>query len=181
VKFLRPVTVEIQHNAAFKDPSSKLCFTICRSPEGGQPHTFEKLEGGVFIRNSCNGSISLSGFSGLAIIMPEGGPQHYLSQLWYAKKSKHDFRAYYVITKDLVVMKSAVEACYSDEAFQGYCERIEFEGEQIMMDLPMEGIKAGEWKITPVYSPVVSCSLSTVHCTILLPTYFDPLDPARRC
>ena len=106
VKFLRPVTVEIQHNAAFEDPSSKLCFTICRSPEGGQPHTFEKLEGGVFIPNSCNGSISLSGFSGLAIVMPKGGPQHFLSQLWYAKKSERDFSAYYVITKDLAAMKS---------------------------------------------------------------------------
>ena len=81
VKFLRPVTVEIQHNAAFEDPSSKLCFAICRSPEGGQPHTFEKLEGGTFSRSSQSGSIGVSGFSGLAIIMPEGGPQHFLSQL----------------------------------------------------------------------------------------------------
>ena len=42
-----------------------------------------------------------------------------------------------------------------------------------MVDVPMEGIKAGKWKITPVYSPVVSCSLSTVHCIMLLNTYSD--------
>ena len=109
VKFSHPVTVEMQHNAAFEDPSSKLCFTICRCPEGKQPqlpYTFEKLEGGVFTRNSHNGSIDVSEFSGLAIIMPKGGPQYFLSQLWYAKMSDFDFSAYYVITKDLVAVKS---------------------------------------------------------------------------
>ena len=109
VKISRPVTVEIQHNAAFEDPSSNLSFAICRCPEGKQPLlscTFEKLEGGMFIRSSRNGSISLSSFSGLAIIMPKGSPQHYLSQLWYAKESRYDFSAYYVITKDLAALKS---------------------------------------------------------------------------
>ena len=111
VKFAHPVTVEIQHSAAFEDSSSKLCFTICRCPEGKQPqlpYTFEKLEGGVFSRNSRSGSIDLSGFSGLAIIMSIGGPQYYLGQLWYARtlKASYDFSAYYVITRDLVALKS---------------------------------------------------------------------------
>ena len=109
VKFLHPVTVEIQHNAAFEDPSSKLCFTICRHPKGKQPqlpYTFEKLEGGVFSRSCHNGSIDLSGFSGLAIIMPKGGPQYYLGQLWYAKKSEYNWRIYYVITKELAALES---------------------------------------------------------------------------
>ena len=34
VKFSHPFTVEIEHNAAFEDPSSKLCFAICRCPGG---------------------------------------------------------------------------------------------------------------------------------------------------
>ena len=109
VKFSRPVTVEIQHSAAFENLSSKLCFTICRCPGGKQPqlpYTFEKLEGGVFSRSSRNGSIDLSVFSGLAIIMPKGGPQHHLSQLWYARMSDCDFSTYYVITKDLAALES---------------------------------------------------------------------------
>ena len=107
VKFSHPVTVKIQHNAASEDPSSKLCFTICKCPMSvqlGLPYTFEKMEGGGFTRR--NGSITVPGFSGLGIIMPKGGPQYYLSQLWYAKQSERDWSVYYVITKELVAFKS---------------------------------------------------------------------------
>ena len=106
-RFSHPVTVEIQHNAASEDLSSKLCFTICKFPMGvqlGPPYTFEKMEGGGFTGH--NGSIAVPGFSSLGIIMPKGGPQYYLSQLWYAKKSERDWSVYYIITKDLVAFKT---------------------------------------------------------------------------
>ena len=84
----------------------------------------------------------------------------------------------------------AVQAYYSDEAYQGHCERIEFEGERIMMDIPMTGIVTGrgmeQCKITPVNYPVVSytCSLHVqlYICHNMIEAnrmYFDLLDSTR--
>ena len=98
VKFLQPISVEIQHCAAFQFPGSNLHFAISKSNQ-----QFNKLDGGHFSHTGQYGSIDQPGFSSLGIIMPKGGPQYYRTYVWLSvqKVDPVEMRGYFVITKDL--------------------------------------------------------------------------------
>ena len=50
-------------------------------------------------------------------------------------------------------MKKAYE---KDKALLGLHQVVEFESDAVMLDIPMEGITAKGWRITPLIRPVVS-------------------------
>ena len=74
-KFMKPLDVEFQHCAAITDPShcSQLSFVITKCTQKELPYKFKELEGGTFSQYSSYGRISLTHFSGLAIILKRLG------------------------------------------------------------------------------------------------------------
>ena len=70
-KFMKPVTVEIQHCAALSssEQCSQLTFVHTKCTQKELPYIFKKKVGGVFTPNSSYGSLSLSHFSGIGIVI----------------------------------------------------------------------------------------------------------------
>ena len=70
-KFRKPVTVEIQHCASLSNDKhcSQLTFVHTKCTQKELPYIFKKRVGGVFSRHSSYGSLSLSHFSGVGIII----------------------------------------------------------------------------------------------------------------
>ena len=69
-KFIKPITVEIQHCAALSSDKqcSQLTFIHTKCTQKKLPYVFEDQVGGVFSNHSSYGSVSLSHFSGLGIV-----------------------------------------------------------------------------------------------------------------
>ena len=69
-KFMKPITVEIQHCAALSSDKQceQLTFVHTKCTQKELPYVFEEQVGGVFSRHSSYGSVSLSHFSGLGIV-----------------------------------------------------------------------------------------------------------------
>ena len=70
-KFMKPITVEIQHCAALSSSKqcSQLTFVHTKCTQKKLPYIFEEKVGGVFIPHSSYGSLSLSHFSGIGIVI----------------------------------------------------------------------------------------------------------------
>ena len=69
-KFIKPITVEIQHCAALSsdEQSEQLTFIHTKCTQKELPYVFKEQMGGIFSRHSSDGSVSLSHFSGLGIV-----------------------------------------------------------------------------------------------------------------
>ena len=96
-KFVKPITVEIQHCAS---DTSKLGFVKAFCTQKTLPYTFKPIEG-HFTSNSSYGIIELNSFSGLGIVQ-EGSEDHckYIaSQFYSSKEINHDI--HFVVTMDL--------------------------------------------------------------------------------
>ena len=70
-KFKKPVTVEIQHCAALSSykQCSQLTFVHTKCTQKELPYIFKQRVGGVFTPHSSYGSLSLSHFSGVGIVI----------------------------------------------------------------------------------------------------------------
>ena len=70
-KFIKPMTVEIQHCAALSssEQCSQLTFVHTKCTQKELPYIFKEKVGGVFTPNSSYGSLSLSHFSGIGIVI----------------------------------------------------------------------------------------------------------------
>ena len=70
-KFRKPVNVEIQHCAALSNDKqcSQLTFVHTKCAQKELPYIFKEQEGGVFGSHSSYGSLSLSHFSGIGIVI----------------------------------------------------------------------------------------------------------------
>ena len=69
-KFMKPITVEIQHCAALSSSKcSQLTFVHTKCTQKKLPYIFKEKVGGVFIPHSSYGSLSLSHFSGIGIVI----------------------------------------------------------------------------------------------------------------
>ena len=70
-KFTKPIIVEIQHCAALSNDKqcSQLTFVHTKCTQKELPYIFKKRVGGVFSPHSSYGSLSLSHFSGVGIII----------------------------------------------------------------------------------------------------------------
>ena len=70
-KFIKPLTVEIQHCAALSNDKqcSQLTFVHTKCTQEELPYIFKEKEGGVFSHHSSYGSLPLSHFSGIGIVI----------------------------------------------------------------------------------------------------------------
>lgn len=102
-KFLKPVTLEIQHCAPREDETvlSDLSFVTARCSQEDLPYRFRFVDGGVFTTHSSYGSIQLSHFSGKGVVGRKRTPRSYCAHLYHTMKLIHDWRFYLAITQDL--------------------------------------------------------------------------------
>ena len=70
-KIIKPITVEIQHCAALSssEQCSQLTFVHTKCTQKELPYIFKEKVGGVFTPNSSYGSLSLSHFCGIGIVI----------------------------------------------------------------------------------------------------------------
>ena len=109
-KFLKPVTLEIQHCASRheiedEDESSlaDLSFMSAESfaEVGHLPYIFKALEGGVFTDYSSYGSIQLTQLSGVGVAGCKATPCCYRAHVYRTNTGVRDWRFYFVVTRDL--------------------------------------------------------------------------------
>ena len=70
-KFTKPITVEIQHSAILANDKqcSQLTFVRTMHTQKKLPHVFKEQDGGTFTPHSSYGSLSLTHFSGIGIVV----------------------------------------------------------------------------------------------------------------
>ena len=82
-KFLRPITVEIQHCARLENVTSlNLTFVRAVCSQKHLPYTFKQI-GGEFTSHSSYGIIELNRFSGIGITQEGSEDREYCSRLFY--------------------------------------------------------------------------------------------------
>ena len=124
-KFVKPVTVEIQHCVTkpehIQQPSS-LTFIAAKCIQEDLPYRFKILDGGVFSPGSRYGSIKLTQFSGVGTAFqlldqssphppstlahndsqnPESDAKSYCARLYYSSSGTHSWDVYFAIMWDL--------------------------------------------------------------------------------
>ena len=107
-KFLKSVTLEIEHCALVQNPSqsSSLRFVVANCSQLELPYQFKELKQGKFSLQSSYGSIQLSQFSILGIVWMftfylSRQPRYYSSNLYYIKKGLNHWRVDFVIMWNL--------------------------------------------------------------------------------
>ena len=93
-KHSRPVTLEIQHCAHLQIPEhcSSLSFITAKYPQAVLPYEFDILPGGVFSTEHQYGTIELSHFSWVAIVIKD-------IWRWWTSDRSYAVRSYYIIPK----------------------------------------------------------------------------------
>lgn len=113
-KFLKPVTLEIQHCASRheiedldKSTLADLSFISTKSfaEVDRLPYIFKALEGGVFTAYSSYGSIELTQFSGVGVAGSKKTPSCYRAHVYCTSIGAHDWRFYISISRDLDAQK----------------------------------------------------------------------------
>ena len=104
-KFLKPITLEIEHCASFQDSSqfSSLRFIVANSSQGKLPYQFRVLEQGTFVHSYGSIQVSQFSFFGISIlkrIWRSWLPTYY-SRLHYIWKDVNTWDVDYVITLQL--------------------------------------------------------------------------------
>ena len=91
-KFIKPLTVEIQHCAALSNDKqcSQLTFVHTKCTQEELPYIFKEKKGGVFSHQSFYGSLPLSHFSGIGIVISPS------LQRSFGVQSVHPMEAIYV-------------------------------------------------------------------------------------
>ena len=102
-KFIKSVTLEIQHCALAEDEASlsNLGFVFTKCSQSDLPYRFKQVGGGVFTKHSTFGSIQLEHFSGVGVAGSEETPRSYCAHLYHTMEGLHDWIFYFVITQDL--------------------------------------------------------------------------------
>ena len=102
-KFIKPVTLEIQHCAFREDDAnlSSLSFISAKCSQWSLPYRFRPVDGGVFTTHSSYGSIQLSHFSGFGITGRKRTPRSYCAHLYHTMKKMYEWRYYFILTQDL--------------------------------------------------------------------------------
>ena len=101
-KFLKPITVEIQHCA--KEQNLKtLSFVKARSVEGQSQDKFDRTLGchginhGVFPRRSSYGFIKLDHFCGYGVVQEGSEDRQYRANLYYLPQSISKFEIHFTV------------------------------------------------------------------------------------
>ena len=106
-KFLKSVTLDIEHCAAVQDSSqsSSLRFVAAKCSQPELPYQFKELKQATFSLQSSFGSVQVSQFSFFGIIhkvfSQNEEPRWYSGNLYYMKKGLSDWQVDFVITWDL--------------------------------------------------------------------------------
>ena len=103
-KFIKPVTLEIQHCAFREDEAmlSSLSFVSASCSQRSLPYRFRQLDGGVFTTHSSYGTIQLNHFSGFGITGRKRTPRSYCAHLYHTMKKMYEWRYYFILTQDLI-------------------------------------------------------------------------------
>ena len=106
-RFSKPLTVQIQHcGTAENTDDSDLSFVVAKCTQPDLPYKFKFLDGGLFVPNSSYGSISVTHFSGLAIVSKKRKSRSYCARTYIANRRKDEWRVHFVILKNLdIVLK----------------------------------------------------------------------------
>jgi len=104
-KFLKPVTLEIEHCASLQDSSqfSSLQFIVANSSQEKLPYQFRVLEQGTFVHSYGSIQVSQFSFYGISIlkrIWRSWSPTYY-SRLHYIQKSVNTWDVDFVVTLHL--------------------------------------------------------------------------------
>ena len=103
-KFAKPVTIEVQHCANFSNPN-QLCFVRTTCTQKSLPYNFEIIDGGSFNLGTKHGALSITNFSGIAIVkdvIPNEHSCQYCAQVYFTVQHFPDYwYCHFVITKDL--------------------------------------------------------------------------------
>ena len=115
-KFVKPVTLEIEHCASLQDSSqsASLQFVVAKCSQPELPYQFRVLEKGTFVPQSSYGSIQVSQFSffGITISRRFSRLSQYYSALFYIQKGLNWWHVDFVIT---LVLTGSWKVCqYSD-------------------------------------------------------------------
>ena len=104
-KFIKPVTLEIEHCASLQDSSQSesLRFIVAKCSQPELPYQFRVLEKGVFVPLSSYGSIQVSQFSFFGITIPKifRALQRYHGTLHYIRKDVNEWDLDFIITPNL--------------------------------------------------------------------------------
>ena len=104
-KFVKPVTLEIEHCASLQDSSqsSSLSFIAAKCSQAELPYQFKVLERGIFKPQSSYGSIQVSQFSLFGIIISKIFPslQRYCCTHHYIQKDVNKWDVDFVIAPNL--------------------------------------------------------------------------------
>ena len=104
-KFMKPVTLEIEHCASLQDSSQSesLRFIVAKCSQAKLPYQFRVLEKGTFAPRSSYGSIQVSQFSFFGITIPRifHSLQRYHGTLHYIRKDVNEWDVDFIITSDL--------------------------------------------------------------------------------
>ena len=104
-KFTKPVTIEIQHCANFRNPN-QLRFVRTSCTQKTLPYKFETIDGGSFSLGNRYGALSTINFSGLAIVKTVTPNEHSCqccAQVYFTVKNLKDswYYCHFVVTKNL--------------------------------------------------------------------------------
>ena len=103
-KFIKPVTMEVQHCANFSDPC-QLCFVRVSCAQKSLPYKLKIIKGGSFVLGSTYGVFSTLHFSGNGIAKKVTPGEHscqYCAQVYFtAKHLKDCWYCHFVVTKNL--------------------------------------------------------------------------------
>ena len=106
-KFVKPVTLEIEHCASLQDSfqSSSLQFIVAKCSQAKLPYQFRTLQKGIFVPRSSYGSIEVSRFSifGISILKRiwRLWSHPYYSTLYYIRNDINSWDVDFVITVHL--------------------------------------------------------------------------------
>jgi len=104
-KFLKSVTLDIEHCAAVQDSSqsSSLCFVAAKCSQTDLPYQFKELKQATFSLQSSFGSVRVSQFSFFGIIAYKTfwWLRRYSAIFYYKEKDINEWWLYFFVTWDL--------------------------------------------------------------------------------
>ena len=178
VKFTKPLTLEIEHCGKH---SGTLNFVRANHSQIDLPYKFKPLEGSrsTFSSENFYGRITIFSFSGVAVTQEGSEEQNYCARLYYIG-SKVDWRVHFIVIKDLeafitvrrvmFLIRAFISQCYNllilqvvnqsykkKGAIEGPDQDIEFEKDEITMEIPEGGSIIGGWTIRAV-TPLMVCA-----------------------
>ena len=115
--FTKPMIVEVQHCANFRDPT-QLCFVSTNCAQKSLPYKFKVIDGGTFTLGNKYGALSTTHICGTGVakkVEPNKHSCQYCAQVYFTVKNLKDYWYYchFVITKylEMCLAVSKIKVC----------------------------------------------------------------------